>query len=257
MVFQSFALFPWLTVLENVQLGLEALGTPEAEMRRRALKAIDLIGLDGFESAYPRELSGGMRQRVGFARALVVHPNILLMDEPFSALDVLTAETLRTDFLELWGEGQLPIKAVLLVTHNIEEAVQMCDRLLIFSTNPGRVVSEIPIDLPQPRHRHDPRFRALVERVYVEMTARPRGELRAGTKAERFPGTGIGTTLTHVSSNLLVRPDRGGRRAALQRQGRPAGDRRGPAAWRSMTCFRWPRRCSCCASRKSKAATSS
>jgi NitT/TauT family transport system ATP-binding protein len=150
MVFQSFALFPWLTVLENVQLGLEALGMDPAEMRTRALKAIDLIGLDGFESAYPRELSGGMRQRVGFARALVVHPNVILMDEPFSALDILTAETLRTDFLELWGEGQLPIKAVLLVTHNIEEAVQMCDRLLIFSTNPGRIVSEIPIDLPQP-----------------------------------------------------------------------------------------------------------
>ena len=110
MVFQSFALFPWLTVLENVQLGLEALGLPEAEIRQRALAAIDLIGLDGYESAYPRELSGGMRQRVGFARALVVHPNILLMDEPFSALDVLTAETLRTDFLELWGEGKLPIK---------------------------------------------------------------------------------------------------------------------------------------------------
>jgi NitT/TauT family transport system ATP-binding protein len=203
MVFQSFALFPWLTVLENVQLGLEALGLPEPEMRRRSLKAIDLIGLDGFESAYPRELSGGMRQRVGFARALVVHPNILLMDEPFSALDVLTAETLRNDFLDLWGEGQLPIKSVLLVTHNIEEAVQMCDRLLIFSTHPGRVVSEIGIDLPQPRHALDPRFRALVERVYVEMTARPRGEQRVGPKNERFPGTGIGTTLTHVSSNLL------------------------------------------------------
>ncbi len=202
MVFQSFALFPWLTVLENVKLGLEALGVEEAELRRRALKAIDLIGLDGFESAYPRELSGGMRQRVGFARALVVHPNILLMDEPFSALDVLTAETLRNDFLDLWGEGQLPIKSVLLVTHNIEEAVQMCDRLLVFSTNPGRVVSEIGIDLPQPRHALDPRFRALVERVYVEMTAR-RGEVRTGPKSERFPGTGIGTTLTHVSSNLL------------------------------------------------------
>ena len=146
MVFQSFALFPWLTVLENVQLGLEALGVAAAESRRRSLQAIDLIGLDGFESAYPRELSGGMRQRVGFARALVVHPNILLMDEPFSALDVLTAETLRNDFLDLWCEGQLPIKAVLLVTHNIDEAVQMCDRLLIFSTHPGRVVSEIPID---------------------------------------------------------------------------------------------------------------
>src|SRR5271169_3163015 len=204
MVFQSFALFPWLTVFENVALGLEAQRMPRADIRKRSLQAIDLIGLDGFESAYPRELSGGMRQRVGFARALVVHPNILLMDEPFSALDVLTAETLRTDFLELWGEGQLPIKAVLLVTHNIEEAVQMCDRLLIFSTNPGRVVSEIPIDLPQPRHTQDPRFRALIDRVYVEMTARPRGEARPGTKAERFAGTGIGTTLIHVSSNVLT-----------------------------------------------------
>ena len=203
MVFQSFALFPWLTVLENVQLGLEAQGVAEAEMRKRSLQAIDLIGLDGFESAYPRELSGGMRQRVGFARALVVHPNILLMDEPFSALDVLTAETLRADFLNLWGEGQLPIKAVLLVTHNIEEAVQMCDRLLIFSTNPGRVVGEIMVDLPQPRRAQDPRFRALIERVYVEMTARPRGEVRTGPK-ERFPGMGIGTTLTHVSSNVLM-----------------------------------------------------
>ena len=204
MVFQSFALFPWLTVLENVQLGLEALGVPEAEMRKRSLQAIDLIGLDGFESAYPRELSGGMRQRVGFARALVVHPNILLMDEPFSALDVLTAETLRSDFLDLWGEGQLPIKSVLLVTHNIEEAVQMCDRMLIFSTHPGRVISEIPVDLPQPRHAHDPRFRALIDRVYVEMTARPRGEPRTGARTERFAGTGIGTQLTHVSSNVLT-----------------------------------------------------
>ena len=108
MVFQNFALFPWMTVLENVQLGLEALRLPQSEIRARALAAIDLIGLDGYESAYPRELSGGMRQRVGFARALVVHPNILLMDEPFSALDVLTAETLRTDFLELWGDRRLP-----------------------------------------------------------------------------------------------------------------------------------------------------
>jgi NitT/TauT family transport system ATP-binding protein len=203
MVFQSFALFPWLTVLENVQLGLEAQGVAEDEMRKRSLQAIDLIGLDGFESAYPRELSGGMRQRVGFARALVVHPNIILMDEPFSALDVLTAETLRGDFLNLWGEGQLPIKAVLLVTHNIEEAVQMCDRLLIFSSNPGRVIGELRVDLPQPRHTQDPRFRALVDRVYIEMTARPSGEVRTGPK-ERFPGTGIGTVLTHVSSNVLT-----------------------------------------------------
>src|ERR1700686_5664432 len=175
MVFQSFALFPWLTVFENVALGLEAQRMPRAEIRKRSLAAIDLIGLDGFESAYPRELSGGMRQRVGFARALVVHPNILLMDEPFSALDVLTAETLRNDFLDLWCEGQLPIKAVLLVTHNIDEAVQMCDRLLIFSSNPGRILSEISVSLPQPRNRLDPSFREMVERIYVEMTARPAG----------------------------------------------------------------------------------
>src|SRR5881394_3162188 len=191
MVFQSFALFPWLTVLENVQLGLEALAIPEPEMRRRALQAIDLIGLDGFESAYPRELSGGMRQRVGFARALVVHPNILLMDEPFSALDVLTAENLRTDFLDLWQEGQLPIRGVILVTHNIEEAVLICDRVLLFSTNPGRVVTEINIDLPHPRDRQNPAFISIVDRIYVEMTAR-RVEA-AAQRRERFPGTGIGT----------------------------------------------------------------
>src|SRR5258707_7149028 len=126
MVFQSFALFPWLTVLGNVELGLEAQGVSAAERRRRAVEAIDVIGLDGFESAYPKELSGGMRQRVGFARALVVQPKILLMDEPFSALDVLTAETLRTDLLDLWSEGRMPTKSILMVTHNIEEAVLMC-----------------------------------------------------------------------------------------------------------------------------------
>ncbi|GIX16213.1 MAG: ABC transporter ATP-binding protein [Rhodothalassiaceae bacterium] len=202
MVFQGFALFPWLTVLENVELGLEALGLPREEVRRRALEAIDMIGLDGFESAYPRELSGGMRQRVGFARALVVHPNILLMDEPFSALDVLTAETLRTDFLDLWAEGQLPIKGVILVTHNIEEAILMCDRVLVFASNPGRIVSEIEVGLPHPRDRLDPTFRDLVERVYVELTAKPATE-RAVARAERFPGVGIGTILPRVSSNLL------------------------------------------------------
>jgi NitT/TauT family transport system ATP-binding protein len=201
-VFQSFALFPWLTVLENVELGLEALGLPQEEVRRRALGAIDMIGLDGFESAYPRELSGGMRQRVGFARALVVHPNILLMDEPFSALDVLTAETLRTDFLDLWSEGQLPIKGIILVTHNIEEAVLMCDRVLVFATNPGRILSEIKIGLPHPRDRLDPEFRDLVEKIYVELTARPPAE-RAAARLERFPGAGIGTILPRVSSNLL------------------------------------------------------
>ncbi len=202
MVFQSFALFPWLTVFENVALGLEAQRMPRAEIRKRSLAAIDLIGLDGFESAYPRELSGGMRQRVGFARALVVHPNILLMDEPFSALDVLTAETLRTDFLDLWSEGRMPIKGVILVTHNIEEAVLMCDRILVFGSNPGRILSEIKVSLPQPRNRLDPSFRELVEKIYVEMTARPKGAA-AGGRHERFPGLGIGSILPQVGTNLL------------------------------------------------------
>ena len=148
MVFQSFALFPWLTVQENVELGLEARGVPRDERERRAENAIDLIGLGGFESAYPKELSGGMRQRVGLARALVVHPDLLLMDEPFSALDVLTAETLRTDLIDLWSEGRLPVKSVLMVTHSIEEAVLMCDRILVFSSNPGRDRQRDPGDLP-------------------------------------------------------------------------------------------------------------
>jgi NitT/TauT family transport system ATP-binding protein len=205
MVFQSFALFPWLTVFENVAIGLEAQGVAKAEIRKRSLAAIDLIGLDGFESAYPRELSGGMRQRVGFARALVVHPDILLMDEPFSALDVLTAETLRTDFLDLWAEGQMPIKGVILVTHNIEEAVLMCDRILVFGSNPGRILSEINVKLPQPRKRLDPAFRELVERIYVEMTSRRMGAAAgsASGRNERFPGLGIGSVLPRVSSNLL------------------------------------------------------
>ena len=201
MVFQSFALFPWLTVLENVQLGLEALALPPKDIRERALAGIELIGLGGYESAYPRELSGGMRQRVGFARALVVHPNILLMDEPFSALDVLTAENLRTDFLDLWQEGQLPIKGVVLVTHNIEEAVLMCDRILLFSSNPGHIATEIKVDLPQPRSRQDSAFVSIVDRIYVEMTAH-RAE-RSAQRHERFPGTGIGTSLPRVSANLL------------------------------------------------------
>src|SRR6204780_3483599 len=199
MVFQSFALFPWLTVLENVQLGLEALGLPEAEIRKRALAAIDLIGLDGYESAYPRELSGGMRQRVGFARALVVHPNILLMDEPFSALDVLTAETPRTDFLELWGDGKLPIKGVVLVTHNIEEAVLMCDRVLLFSTNPGRIIREIGVALRQPRNRLDPQFRELVENIYVAMTQRTPNAAQVGPERQ----VTINTVLPRVSANLF------------------------------------------------------
>jgi NitT/TauT family transport system ATP-binding protein len=201
MVFQSFALFPWLTVLQNVELGLEALGVESAERRKRALAAIDLIGLDGFESAYPKELSGGMRQRVGFARALVVHPDLLLMDEPFSALDVLTAETLRTDLVDLWIEGRLPIKSVLMVTHNIEEAVLMCDRILVFSSNPGRVAAEFKVDLPHPRNRLDPAFRQLVDTLYARMTQR--AEPKAAATHGGIPGTGVGMMLNHVSSNVL------------------------------------------------------
>ena len=200
MVFQSFALFPWLTVLENVELGLKAIGVSRAERRKRAVEAIDLIGLDGYESAYPKELSGGMRQRVGFARALVVHPDLLLMDEPFSALDVLTAENLRTDLIDLWVEGRLPIKSVLMVTHNIEEAVLMCDRILVFSSNPGRVTAEIKVDLPHPRNRLDPVFRQLVDSIYARMTQR--AEPRA-PGIEGIPGTGIGMALNHVSTNVL------------------------------------------------------
>src|SRR6202007_2116751 len=163
----------WLTVLENVEIGLEAQGIGLAERRQRAIAAIDLIGLDGYESAYPKELSGGMRQRVGLARALVVHPQVVLMDEPFSALDVLTAETLRTDLLDLWCEGRMPISSILMVTHNIEEAVLMSDRILIFSSNPGRIMGEIKVDLPQPRKRMDPRFRQLVDDIYASMTSGP------------------------------------------------------------------------------------
>ena len=201
MVFQSFALFPWLTVLENVEVGLEAQGVPAQQRRKRALAAIDLIGLDGFESAYPKELSGGMRQRVGMARALVIDPDVLLMDEPFSALDVLTAETLRTDLLDMWSEGRMPIKSILMVTHNIAEAVLMCDRILLFSSNPGRVISEIKVDLPQPRNRQDPVFQALVEDIYVLMTQdSDAGETRQGV----FPGTGLGMVLPHVSTNALA-----------------------------------------------------
>ncbi|EGH30106.1 ABC transporter, partial [Pseudomonas syringae pv. japonica str. M301072] len=196
-----FALFPWLTVLENVEVGLEAQGVPAAVRRKRALAAIDLIGLDGFESAYPKELSGGMRQRVGMARALVIDPDVLLMDEPFSALDVLTAETLRTDLLDMWSEGRMPIKSILMVTHNIAEAVLMCDRILLFSSNPGRVISEIKVDLPQPRNRQDPIFRALVEEIYVLMTQdNDAGEIRQGV----FPGTGLGMVLPQVSTNALA-----------------------------------------------------
>jgi NitT/TauT family transport system ATP-binding protein len=201
MVFQSFALFPWLTVQENVELGLEAIGVGRAERERRAEEAIDLIGLGGFESAYPKELSGGMRQRVGLARALVVHPDLLLMDEPFSALDVLTAETLRTDLIDLWSEGKLPLKSVLMVTHNIEEAVLMADRILVFSSNPGRVASELAVPFAHPRNRLDPAFRQMVDDIYALMTRRAAPDHK--TQAAP-PAPTIATPLPAVGTNLMA-----------------------------------------------------
>jgi len=204
MVFQSFALFPWLTVDENVELGLEAHRVPRPERDRRAAEAIDLIGLGGYESAFPKELSGGMRQRVGFARALVVHPELLLMDEPFSALDVLTAETMRTDLIDLWIEGRLPIRSMLMVTHNIEEAVLMSDRILILSSNPGRIIAELKIALPHPRNRDDPRFRQQVDDIYGRMTARGPSDKGDGRGGLGFPGVGVGMALPQVSTNELA-----------------------------------------------------
>jgi NitT/TauT family transport system ATP-binding protein len=170
MVFQSFALLPWLTVQENVELGLEAQGVGREDRRRRALKAIDLVGLDGFESAYPKELSGGMKQRVGFARAFVLEPKVLFMDEPFSALDVLTSENLRGEIDDLWNAGTFPSQSILIVTHNIEEAVFLADRVVILGANPGCVRGEVTIDLPRPHDRGSDRFKALVDYIYTVMT---------------------------------------------------------------------------------------
>jgi NitT/TauT family transport system ATP-binding protein len=170
MVFQNFALMPWLTVLQNVELGLEAKGVPTEERRQRALAAIDTVGLDGFESAYPKELSGGMSQRVGLARALVVDPQVLLMDEPFSALDVLTAENLRNDLINIWRSNKTNIQCVILVTHNIEEAAYLADRIFVFANNPGCIRTQVKVELSHPRNTQDTAFRELVDDIYGLMT---------------------------------------------------------------------------------------
>jgi NitT/TauT family transport system ATP-binding protein len=169
-VFQSFALFPWLTVLENVEAPLEARGVPPIERHKRALRIIDAVGLDGFESAYPKELSGGMKQRVGVARALVVEPEVLFMDEPFSALDVLTAETLRGELLELWLGHKIPTRAIFIVTHNIEEAVVLADRIIVLGRNPAHIHADFKVDLPHPRDKKSAHFVELVDSIYRILT---------------------------------------------------------------------------------------
>ena len=173
MVFQSFALFPWLTVQQNVELGLEAQGIAPADREKRADAMLELMGLAGFGGALPRELSGGMRQRVGIARALVTNPDVLLMDEAFSALDVLTGETLRNDILDLWDSNRIPTRGILIVSHNIEEAVMMADRIIILSSGPGRIRNEVKIELPRPRSVDSAQARALIDEVYGLMTMRP------------------------------------------------------------------------------------
>ena len=205
MVFQTFALLPWLTVQQNVELGLEARGVAGAERAERALRAIDLIGLDGFESAYPKELSGGMRQRVGFARAIVTEPDALLMDEPFSALDVLTAENLRGELVKLWEGHGAPIKSILIVTHNIEEAVLLADRVLVLSSNPGRIRAELTVELPRPRDRHGPRFEALVDTIYGILTGREQAAadaLEAEATAQAAPGPAVQPMATPINTPL-------------------------------------------------------
>jgi NitT/TauT family transport system ATP-binding protein len=202
MVFQSFALFPWLTVLQNVEIGLEAQGVSRVERRARALRAIDVIGLDGFESAYPKELSGGMRQRVGFARALVVNPDVLLMDEPFSALDVLTADNLRSDLLDLWQDKKTNIRSILLVTHSIQEAALLADRILVFSSNPGQVRGEIKVDIPHPRSEDSDKVQQVVDEIYHLMTTS--AAQAAGLGTTKHIATSLGYRLPNVGVSELT-----------------------------------------------------
>jgi NitT/TauT family transport system ATP-binding protein len=198
-VFQTFALFPWLTVLENVDLALKMKGAPPHLRTTRALDLLDRVGLDGFENAYPRELSGGMRQKVGFARAMAVEPELLCLDEPFSALDVLSAEALRGELLELWTSGNIPTRAILMVSHNIEEAVFMADRIIIMDKDPGRVISELAINLPHPRQRKSPAFQALVDQVYAMLAGQTQPEAIELGSAPGEPGRTRRLPIIHIN----------------------------------------------------------
>ena len=201
-VFQTFALFPWFSVLENVDIALKARGLAPAVRLPRAMELLDRVGLDGFESAYPRELSGGMRQKVGFARAMAVEPELLCLDEPFSALDVLSAESLRNDLIELWTSGQIPTKAILLVTHNIEEAVTLADRIIVMDKGPGRIIADLPVALAYPRERGQAAFTALVDRVYGLLAGQTQAEhIEMGTA----PGEpGLTRALPPIAINDLA-----------------------------------------------------
>lgn len=187
-VFQTFALFPWLTVQENVEIALKARRVPPAERTMRALKLIDTVGLNGFESAYPRELSGGMRQKIGFARAMAMEPELLCLDEPFSALDVLSAEALRGELMELWLSKSIPTQAILMVTHNIEEAILMADRIVVMGKNPGRIVADIAVNLRHPRHRKDSAFQTMVDKVYTAVAGETKSEKETLGTAPGQPG---------------------------------------------------------------------
>jgi len=217
-VFQSFALFPWLSVLENVEAPLEARGIVEVERHKRALRIIDAVGLDGFESAYPKELSGGMKQRVGVARALVVEPEVLFMDEPFSALDVLTAETLRGELLDLWLEKKIPTRAIFIVTHNIEEAVILADRIIVLGRNPAHIHAEFKVEIPHYRDRKAPHFIELVDAIYRALTQKDHPEIPVGaatqgqTSAERRHALMLPHTRPGGMAGLLeILVDQGGR----------------------------------------------
>lgn len=201
-VFQTFALFPWLTVLDNVTVALKAKGVPPELRTTQALDALDRVGLDGFESAYPRELSGGMRQKVGFARAMVTEPELLCLDEPFSALDVLSAESLRGELLELWTGGNIPTKAILMVSHNIEEAVLLADRIVVMDKNPGRIVADLDVSLPHPRDRKAPDFQHVVDHVYATLAGKTQPEHVELGAAPGEPGAI--RQLPHVAINDLA-----------------------------------------------------